>query len=98
MDKPIEVGCFAEIAGSQTPFDGEIVQVLFEEQADERGNPIWVISEEFPNPAGFMTNRCYERFLRRIDGDDKELCTDWTDIEFTTGWVPDGLKKTTCKQ
>jgi len=64
--------------------------VLFEEQPDKKGNPIWVISEEFPNPAGFMTDRCYEYFLHRID-DDTELCTDWADIKITTGWIPDGL-------
>ncbi len=91
MSKSIEVGCFAEITGSKTPFDGEIVQVLFESEADKHGNPIWIISEEFPNPAGFMTDKCYGSFLKRIDGDEKELCTDWADIKFTTNWLPDKL-------
>lgn len=97
MDKPIEVGCFAEIIGSSTVHDGTVVQVLFYSHDDE-GMATWVIDQEFENPAGQMTDRCYEHFLRRVDGNDKELCTDWTDIEFTTGWVPDGLKETTCNQ
>lgn len=93
MSKSIEVGCFAQIEGSMTPFDGEIVQVLFEDSPDKNGYPVWVISEEFPNSAGFMTDRCYEYFLKRVDGDNKELCTDWSDIEFTTGWLPEALKE-----
>lgn len=93
MSKAIEVGCFAEIQGSMTVADGTVVQVLFEEQPDEQGYPIWVISEEFANPAGEMTDRCYEYFLKRIDGDDREPCVDWEDIAFTTNWTPDGLKE-----
>ena len=91
MAKPIEEGCFAEITGSMTVADGTVVQIICEGEADERGYPIWIISEKFPNPAGVMTNLCYEYFLKRVDGDDKELCTDWSDIKFTTNWVPDGL-------
>jgi hypothetical protein len=91
MSKPIEVGCFAVIEGSMTPADGTLVQVLFDHEPDARGYPIWVISEEFANSSGEMTDRCYEYFLTRVDGGNHELCTDWEDIAFTTGWTPDGL-------
>ncbi len=87
MEKPIEVGCWAEIRGSMTVADGTLVQVLFYSHEDE-GMPTWVINKEFANPAGQMTDRCYEYFLHRVDGDDKELCTDWEDIMSTTGWDP----------
>jgi len=97
MDKPIEVGCFCEIIGSKTVHDGTIVQVIFYSHDDGKC-PTWVIDHEFENPDGIMTDRCYERFLRRIDGDNKELCTDWADVEFTTGWVPDGVKETSCSK
>jgi len=89
MDKPIEAGCFAEIVGSSTVHDGTVVQVHFQ-AIDDGGVPAWYIDQEFENPDGIMTDRCYEHFLRRVDNDG-ELCTDWADIEFTTGWVPDKL-------
>jgi hypothetical protein len=94
MYNPIEIGCFAEIVGTNTPADGTLVQILFEEAPDEASNHIWVISEEFEGPTGALTDRCYEYFLKRIDGNTCELCTDWSDIAFTTGgWVPDKLNE-----
>jgi hypothetical protein len=91
MTNKIEEGCWAEINGSNTPFDGEVVQVYFAESPDNAGNAIWVISEEFPNSAGFMTDRCYEAFLRRVEEPPRprELVTDWAEVEYSTmGWNP----------
>jgi len=95
MSKRIEAGCFAEIQGSMTAADGTVVQVMSEGQSDAQGYAIWVINEEFPNPAGVMTNHCYEYFLHRLDGDVGELCTDWADVYRTCGeFIPDHLEET----
>jgi len=93
MTNKIEEGCWAEIYGSGTPADGEIVQVYFKD-VDVNGHPTWVISVEFVNGAGFLTDRCYEAFLRPANKPKlvRELCTDWNDVKTSIGWLPDSLR------
>lgn len=91
MTLPIEVGCMAEIRGSKTVPEGTLVQVVFFSHDDE-GKATWIISEEFKNADGIMSDRCYEHFLHRVDDDNsKELCTDWADVMLTTGWAPEEI-------
>lgn len=91
MALPIEVGCMAEIRGAKSVPDGTLVQVVFPSH-EEEGMPTWVISEQFKNKDGLMSDRCFEHLLHRVDDDNsKELCTDWADVMLTTGWVPDEI-------
>ena len=93
MEKPIEEGCLVKIVGSNVVPEDTIVEVLFK-APDFKGMSIWIISEQFKNLSGNLTNKIAEKFLRRIDDDDgKELCTSWEDINLISGWVPEHLKE-----
>ena len=92
MEKSIQEGCLAEIIGSKVVPKGTVVEVMFKAQ-DYEGASTWIVSETFKNPDGKLTNRIVEDCLRRVDDDDKELCTSWEDVKLISGWVPEHLKE-----